>query len=189
MSFNSSMLVFLSAEIGMNSGMYFFNSSMYASSTKSTLFNRINIGTYDLLRSNTSMNWSMVTSSLKSTSALMYPYSFRIERIVFSSKWVSLQVEDTLTPPSFFLFTVTSGGLSFGLIPIALNSFKITSICCGLNVSSTTRIKSAVLATDRISLPLPLPLLAPVMIPGMSKIWIFAFLCSITPGTISKVVN
>ena len=39
-----------------------------------------------------------------------------------------------------------------------------------MNVSRTMRIKSAVRATDRISLPLPFPLLAPVMIPGMSKI-------------------
>ena len=50
-------------------------------------------------------------------------------------------------------------------------------------------MKSAFLATDNISLPRPLPLEAPVIIPGMSSICILAPLYSITPGTMSKVVN
>ena len=58
-----------------------------------------------------------------------------------------------------------------------------------MKTSSTISIKSEFLATESISLPRPLPLEAPVIIPGMSNIWILAPLYSIIPGMISRVVN
>ena len=170
-------------------GICSMTSSRYALSTRSTLFKRTIIGTYDLLSSMQSMNWSTLTSSLKRTSALWIPYSLITERIVFSSIWVRGIVEETWTPPFLVFLILTSGLVSLGLTPTFLSSLRIVSNCLMLNMSKTTMIKSAVLATERISLPLPFPLAAPVMIPGISKICIWALLYSIIPGIISKVVN
>jgi len=98
-------------------------------------------------------------------------------------------VDERLIPPIFFFLTVTSGIDSLGLIPIFRSSSRITGRCWGLNTSRTTTIKSELRDTESISFPLPLPLEAPVIIPGRSKICILAPLYSMIPGMISKVVN
>ena len=50
-------------------------------------------------------------------------------------------------------------------------------------------MKSAPRTTPITSLPRPLPIAAPAIRPGISRIWIFAPLCSSAPGTTVSVVN
>lgn len=62
------------------------------------------------------------------------------------------------------------GGCLFNLIPNPSNSYSINFLCLiGLVQSNTIQIKLQVLATAITYLPLPLPSLAPSIIPGKSN--------------------
>lgn len=62
------------------------------------------------------------------------------------------------------------GGVLFNLSPNPSNSCSMSFLCfIGLVASKTIQIKLQVLATAITYLPLPLPSLAPSIIPGKSK--------------------
>lgn len=81
------------------------------------------------------------------------------------------------------------GRCSSGLTPMALISSSRMSLIFGLKTSTMMRIRSADLVVERIRFPSPRPLLAPLMIPGMSRIWILAPLWLSIPGITVSVVK
>lgn len=77
-------------------------------------------------------------------------------------------------PLSFFLISIFAGFL-LSLIPNPSNSLSMIFLCNnGLVASSTIMIRLQVLAVEITYLPLPLPSLAPSIIPGKSSNYIFA---------------
>lgn len=93
-------------------------------------------------------------------------------------------------PPLGFFLNSILGGFLFILIPNPSNSFSITDLCLIGRVASRIIIRRLqVLATAITYLPLPLPSLAPSIIPGKSSNYIFVPLCIIFPGIHVKVVN
>src|SRR5574344_1502663 len=95
---------------------------------------------------------------------------------------VSFKVGLTWIPPWSEWVMTTSGFFWFRRIAALYSSLNRTSIL-GLNMSTTSRMTSADLAAAMTSLPLPLPRDASLMSPGISRIWILAWLYSMTPGT------
>ena len=74
-----------------------------------------------------------------------------------------------LIPPDPLFLITTSGTRSSGLSPMARISSSRTSRMFGLKTSMTTMMRSADLVVERTLFPSPRPLLAPLMMPGMSR--------------------
>lgn len=93
-------------------------------------------------------------------------------------------------PPLGFFLTSSYGGYLFNLIPKPSSSLSMIFLCVsGLVASNTMTIKEHVFATLITYLPLPLPSLAPSIIPGRSNNCNLAPLCLSTPGIHVRVVN
>jgi len=145
---------------------------------------------YFLFPSIISMSSSAVASQSKIKSALLILYSWQIDFIKSSSRLVKSTVFVIAIPPLGFYLNVIAGGDLFNLIPKPSSSFSIILLCVnGFRASRTIKIKLQVLPTAITYLPLPLPSLAPSMIPGKSNNYIFAPLYLTTPGIQVKVVN
>mmetsp|Transcript_9635 Transcript_9635/g.39284 ORF Transcript_9635/g.39284 Transcript_9635/m.39284 type:complete len:232 (+) Transcript_9635:651-1346(+) len=151
--------------------------------------------TYLRLPLMTSMSWSVVTSSRTSNSTLCNLYSCKICCAVLTGSSPSLvrgTVALNLTPPVFFLTSVTFGGRLLSRMPTVSNSrSRMTRwlLTPSLAASRTISTKSAVLATAMTSRPRPLPIAAPWMIPGKSRSWMRTSLYKTLPGMHVSVVN
>mmetsp|Transcript_13993 Transcript_13993/g.41798 ORF Transcript_13993/g.41798 Transcript_13993/m.41798 type:complete len:282 (-) Transcript_13993:151-996(-) len=146
---------------------------------------------YVRLPSHASMNWSVVTSSRTATVADVMRYSRRMRAatscvtpfVCGHSHWKS-------TPPRSFFFILMQGGFSLRRMPKLSSSRSIKNLCVtGLPASNTIMIKSHVRAAAMTWRPRPLPVAAPSMIPGKSRIWIRAPRYFIVPGIAVSVVN
>lgn len=144
-------------------------------------------GTYFLFPSIISIKSSSLASHFKLISALLILYSLKIAYkliiyentfIVSSSNLGASWVLVIVIPPlSLFLYSIW-GGYLFNLIPNPSNSLSIIFLwIIGLVASKTIKIKLHVLATAITYFPLPLPSLAPSIIPGKSNNCILAPLC------------
>lgn len=98
--------------------------------------------------------------------------------MVSSSNLGASCVLEIAIPPLSLLLKSIKGGYLFNLIPNPSNSLSMIFLCTiGLVASKTIKIKLQVLATAITYFPLPLPSLAPSIIPGKSNNYIFAPLC------------
>ncbi len=84
---------------------------------------------------------------------------------------------------------VMSGFSRLIRIPAFASSLIRISKCFSFQTSTRRTIMSAERTTEITSLPLPLPIAAPAIIPGMSSTWIFAPRCSSAPGITVTVVK
>mmetsp|Transcript_26121 Transcript_26121/g.50787 ORF Transcript_26121/g.50787 Transcript_26121/m.50787 type:complete len:217 (-) Transcript_26121:204-854(-) len=108
----------------------------------------------------------------------------------FLSKWSRGYVDVKVMGPCDSLLMTTLGASWFRRIPIIANSCSNICRCSPARFASMNSItKSADLADAITCRPLPIPIAAPSMIPGRSRICIFACLYSKMPGMHVNVVN
>lgn len=137
--------------------------------SSSILFKAYKHGTYFLFPSIASIKSSSLALLLIYISAQEILYSLQIAFIISSSNSHSTTLVIDIPPLSFFLIYILAGYL-FNLIPNPSNSFSIILLCYkGLQASRTIIIRLQVLAVEITYLPLPLPSLAPSIIPGKSS--------------------
>ena len=145
---------------------------------------------YFLFPSITSIMSSSVASHFMRMSALLILYYFNMALIVSSLTLSVSTILEMDTPPLSFLLKSIFGGILFNLIPKPSSSCSMIFLCCiGRVASKTMMMRLHVLATAMTCLPLPLPSLAPSMIPGKSSSWILAPLWYNMPGMQVRVVN
>lgn len=155
----------------------------------SILFRAYRQGMYLRSPSIRSIKSSMLALHLIITSALGILYSLNTEQINSSSISHSTNFY-ILIPPFNFLTNYILGGSLLSLMPNPSSSLSMIFLCVkGLVASRTITIILQVLATEITYLPLPLPSLAPSMIPGRSSNCSLAPLCLSTPGIQVTVVN
>lgn len=93
-------------------------------------------------------------------------------------------------PPLGLRLILSWGGYLFSRMPKPSSSFSILFLSVsGLSASSTSRMRLHVRATPMTCLPLPLPSLAPSMMPGRSRTWMVVPFYSYSPGMQVTVVN
>ena len=169
-----------------------FSSSLiccaFSSVSRSDFAMTVTDGMYTRLPSITSMNWSMFILSRITMSAFI---SLNSLHMLFSvSKSTSRGTVLAMSSPPFILLDIfTSGALWSTLTPTSYISFSIARLCSGCCASTSITIKSEFRTIPRTSFPRPFPSAAPSIIPGTSKICIFAPLYVNVPGITVSVVN